>query len=123
MNGTPVIGQTIKLLEQEWSEVCAALDSHESAFVEAYLGFLRRVASACLERGCRVWFKPNRWVHWGEGGFGRMHILMPPDDSEPAAHLPIEVHFITEVSQEQEPGEEISLSTLHRITYERDAWR
>jgi hypothetical protein len=123
MSDTPVIGETIELLQQEWSKVCATLDSHESPLVEAYLGFLRRVASASLERGWRVWFRPNRWTHWGEGGFGRLLILLPPGNPEPCPNFPIEVQFLTAIPKEQEPGEEISLSTLDRITYERDAWR
>lgn len=123
MDGTSAIGETIELLKREWSKVCATLDSHESTLVETYLGFLRRVASTCLERGCRVWFRPNPWTHWGEGGFGRLAILLPPGNPEPPAKFPIEVQFLAEVPQDREPGEEISLSTLDRITYERDAWR
>lgn len=123
MNDAPAIGETIGLLEQEWNKVCGTLDSHESALVETYVGFLRRVAQTCLQKGCRVWFRSNRWTHWGEGGFGRLAILLPPGIPEPLASLPIEVQFLTEVPNEREPGEEVSLATLDGITYERDAWR
>ena len=50
------IDRTIRLLEQGWKNTCGILDQQEKAFVETYLGFLRAVARACLERRWRVWF-------------------------------------------------------------------
>ncbi len=123
MNSPSTIEETVEHLVQQWTGVCSELDSHESALVKTYLGFLRHVARTCLEKGCRVWFRPNRWTHLGEGGFGRLAILLPLGNPEPSPNLPIEIQFLTEVPKEREPGEEISLAMLDRITYEKDAWR
>ena len=68
MTAHGMIVQTIQRLEGEWKNVCETLDDQERALVETYLGFLRRVAHMYLERGWGVWFRPNRWTHWGEEG-------------------------------------------------------
>ena len=114
--------QMIQSMEKEWKQVCLALDQHEKALVVTYLGFLRRAAKACLEKGCRVWFRPNQVVHWGEGGFGYLSILLPAGEPEALPDLPGEIRFITDLSDEQTLGEEITLATLERITYEPDHW-
>jgi hypothetical protein len=116
------IVETIQHLEGEWKKACTALDDREKALVETYIGFLRRVARTCLERGWRVWFRPNRWTHWGEGGFGSLSILLPKGEPEPQADLPIEIRFLTDLSDSQELGEELTLATFDRITYQPDHW-
>lgn len=113
--------QVIQGMEKEWKQVCLALDREEKALVDTYLSFLRSVARTCLERGCRVWFRPNQVVHWGEGGFGYLSILLPAGEPEERPDLPGEVRFITDLSDER-LGEEITLATLERITYEPDGW-
>jgi len=114
------VAQTIHLLENGWKDTCGVLDQQEKTLVETYLGFLRRAAKTCLERGWRVWFRPNRVVHWGEGGFGWLSILLPPGEPKPLTDLPGEVEFLTDLSEKQRIGEEITLATLDRITYEPD---
>ena len=114
--------QTIQSLEEKWKEVCLMLDEQERVLVETYLGFLRHVARTCLERNLRVWFQPNQWTHWGEGGFGYLSILLPAGEPEALPDLPGEIRFITDLSDEQTLGEEITLATLERITYEPDHW-
>ncbi len=109
-------------LEEEWKEICVGLSEHEKALVEIYLGFLRRVAHMCLERGWRVWFRPNRWTHWGEVGFGSLSILLPTGEPEPQADLPSEIRFLTDLPDSQKLGEEVTLATLDRITYQLDRW-
>jgi len=119
---TNEVAPTIQRLEEEWKETRVVLDRQEKVLVETYLRFLRRVAKACLERDWRVWFRPNQWVHWGEGGFGNLSILLPTDEPEPLADLPVEIRFLRELSDKDRRGEEITLATLDRITYEGDRW-
>src|SRR3972149_10246141 len=95
------VEQTIRLLEKGWKHTCGVLDQQEKALVETYLGFLRGVANACLERGWRVWFRPNQVVHWGEGGFGHLSILLPARGSELLLDLPGEIEFLTDLSEKQ----------------------
>ncbi|HJY81528.1 MAG TPA: hypothetical protein VKK81_10655 [Candidatus Binatia bacterium] len=114
--------QTIQRLEGEWKAVCTTLDEQERALVETYLGFLRHVARTCLERNLRVWFRPNQWTHWGEGGFGNLFILLPKGELEPQADLPSEIRLLTDLPEGKTLGEEITLTTLDRITYQPDRW-
>jgi len=116
------VAPTIQRLEEEWKETHVALDRQEKVLVETYLRFLRRVAKACLEAGWRVWFRPNQWVHWGEGGFGSLSILLPTDEPEPLVDLPGEIRFFRNLSDKDRRGEEITLATVDRITYEGDRW-
>ena len=114
--------QMIQRLEGEWKEVCLVLDEQERVLVETYLGFLRRVARTCLERGSRVWFRSNQWTHWGEGGFGSLSILLSEGEQKPLASLPSEIRFLTDLPEGKTLGEEITLTTLDRITYQPDRW-
>ena len=119
---TNEVAPTIQRLEEEWKETRVVLDRQEKVLVETYLRFLRRVAKACLEAGWRVWFRPNQWVHWGEGGFGSLSILLPTDEPEPLVDLPGEIRFFRDLSDKDRRGEEITLATVDRITYEGDRW-
>lgn len=121
MSSSEVI-QIIQSMEREWKQTCAALDEQEKALVETYVGFLRSVARTCLERGWRVWFRPNQVVHWGEGGFGYLSILLPAGEPEALPDLPGEIRFLADLSDKQALGEEITLATLDRITYKSDYW-
>ena len=116
------VSHTIGRLEEEWKEICVALNEHEKALVETYLGFLRRVARTCLEKGWRVRFRPNRWTHWGEGGFGSLSILLPKGEPEPLADLPSEIRFLMDLPDSQKLGEEINLAMLDQIMYQPDRW-
>jgi hypothetical protein len=117
------IDQTIRVLEKNWKRSCQILNQQEKAFVDTYLDFLRSVARACLQAGGRVWFRPNQVVHWGEGGFGRVSIFVPGRlKAISPPELPAEVEFINKLSHRKSLGEEITLTTLDRITYEPDQW-
>lgn len=122
MTAEEKVDQAMKRLEGEWSRVCPVLDGHERALVDAYLCFLRHVAQTCIENGCRVWFRQNRWTHWGEGGFGSVSILLPDREAEPHADLPSEIRFVRDVPDNRELGEEVTLAALDRITYQPDPW-
>ena len=117
------IDQTIRVLEKNWKRSYQILNQKEKAFVDTYLDFLRSVARACLKVGWRVWFRQNQVVHWGEGGFGHLSIFIPGRRKANAfCDLPAEVEFITKPSNKRSLGEEITLITLDRITYELDPW-
>ncbi len=114
--------ETLQRLEKEWKEVCGTLDEQEKALVNTYIGFLRQIARACLEKGWQVWFRPNHWTHWGEGGFGSLSILLPAGESEPQADLPSEIQFLAGLPHNKKLGEEVTSTTLDRISYEPDRW-
>jgi len=114
--------ETFQRLEKEWKEVCGTLDEQEKALVNTYIGFLRQIARACLEKGWRVWFSPNHWTHWGEGGFGSLSIVLPAGEPEPQADFPSEIQFSTELSDIKKLGEEVTSTTLDRISYQPDRW-
>ncbi len=123
MGGADVVSETICLLEQDWDATRRELSDRERALVEVYLGFLRHVARTCLLRGWKVRFRPNRVVHWGEGGFGTLFVLLPGQaESVPRPKLPSDVCFLTEPSREYERVEEVTLDTLDRINYEVYPW-
>lgn len=115
------IDQTIRLLEKEWKDTCGVLNRQETVLVETYVSFLRSAARTCLEKGCRVWFRPNQVVHWGEGGFGYLSILVPAGATADLPDLPSEIRFVTDLSDER-LGVEITLATLEHITYMSDHW-
>ena len=116
------IDQTMRLLEKGWKDTLGVLNQQERALVETYISFLRTVARTCLERGWRVWFKPNQVVHWGEGGFGWLSILLPAGEPKELPDLPGEIRFLADLSDERKLGEEITLATLEQITHEADHW-
>jgi hypothetical protein len=114
--------ETLQRLEKEWKEVCGTLDEREKALVNTYIRFLRHIAHVCLEKGWRVWFRPNQWTHWGEGGFGSLLISLPAGEPEPHVDLPSEIQFLTELSDIKKLGEEVTSTTLDRISYQPDRW-
>jgi hypothetical protein len=123
MGGADVVLETIGHLERDWAATRTELSDRERGLVEAYLGFLQHVARTCLLQGWKVRFRPNRVVHWGEGGFGTLFVLLPNQAESPArSNLPSEVRFVREPSTEYERAEEITLETLDRINYEIDPW-
>jgi hypothetical protein len=123
VGSTDLVTETIGRLEQDWDATRRQLSDRERGLVEVYLGFLRHVARTCLLQGWKVRFRPNRVVHWGEGGFGTLFVLLPSQaESRPWPKLPSEVRFVTEPCKEYERSEEVTLETLHRIDYRVDPW-
>jgi hypothetical protein len=96
-------------------------DSSPSADLQPV--FIRMPLEVWPGAGWRVWFRPNQVVHWGEGGFGRVAIFVPGRRKAISpAELPAEIEFIAKPSNNKNLGEEITLTTLDRITYEPDQW-
>jgi hypothetical protein len=122
MTAHETVAQILQRLEGDWKEVSETLDEQEEALVETYIRFLRRVAQACLEKGWRVWFRPNQVTHWGEGGFGSLSVLLPAGEPEPQADLPSEIQFLTGLPDNAKLGEEVTPTTLDRISYKPDRW-
>ncbi len=123
MGGAAVVSETIGHLEQDWDTTRKDLSDRERALVEVYLGFLRRVARTCLLKGWKVRFRPNRVVHWGEGGFGALFVLVPGETEQLSRpNLPSEVRFVGQPSAEYERAEVVTLDTLDRINYELFPW-
>jgi hypothetical protein len=123
MGGADVVSVTIADLEQDWNTTRRELGERERALVDVYLGFLRHVARTCLQRGWKVRFRPNQVVHWGEGGFGALFVLVPAQAERLLRpNLPSEVHFVREASTEYERAEEVTLDTLDRINHRVDPW-
>jgi hypothetical protein len=123
MGDADVVSETIGHLERDWDTTRKELSDRERVLVEVYLVFLRRVARTCLLQGWKVRFRPNRVVHWGEGGFGALFVLVPAQAERLARpKLPREVHFVREASTEHERAEEVTLDTLDRINYKVDPW-
>lgn len=116
------IDQIVRVLEKRWKDTRRMLNQQEKAVIETYVSFLRTVARTCLERGCRVWFKPNQVVHWGEGGFGWLSVLCSTGEPKEVPDLAGEVRFLADLSDKRTLGEEITLTTLERITHETDQW-
>ncbi len=123
MGGADVVSETIDLLERDWDATRKELSDRERALVEVYLAFLRHVARTCLLQEWKVRFRPNRVVHWGEGGFGTLFVLLPAQaENLPRWNLPSEVRFVREPSTEYEHAEEVTVETLDRISYRVDPW-
>ncbi len=64
----------MKNLESLWKETKYKFDGLERSLVDCYIGFMRETARIYLQQGRRVFFGENRFVHWGEGDFGRLVI-------------------------------------------------
>ncbi len=121
MGGADVVSGTIGLLEQGWEATRRELSDRERGLVEVYLGFLRHVARTCLLQGWKVRVRPNQVVHWGEGGFGTLFVMLPAQaEGLPRSNLPSEVRFVREPSTEYERAVEVTLETLDRINYRVD---
>ena len=123
MGDADVVSETIGHLERDWDTTRKELSDRERVLGEVYLGFLRRAARTCLLQGWKVRFRPNQVVHWGEGGFGALFVLLPTQAESLARwNLPSEVHFAGEASMEYERAQEVTLDTLDRINYKVDPW-
>lgn len=57
-----------------------------------------------------------------KGDLATYPFLLPAGEPESLPDLPGEVEFLTDLSDKQRLGEEITLATLDQIRYEPDRW-
>jgi len=91
---------------------------HEKEIAKKYIHFLREVAKHYISKGKRVFFRENRVVHYGEGGFGWMVIECDDDEHEVfGRHIP-EITFKQKLNDKDIRGIEIKKENLEDIKYE-----
>lgn len=106
-------------LKRQWKETEDFVNSYEKEIVKKYINFLREVARHYISRGKRVFFRENRVVHYGEGGFGWMIIECDDDEYEVFdAHI-LEISFKQRLNEKDITGcIEIKEENLGDIKYE-----
>lgn len=90
--------------ERLWKETRELVDCHEKEIAEKYIHFLRGVARHYISKGKRVFFRENRVVHYGEGGFGWMVIESDDDEYEIFGAHVLEIRFEDEVDEKDIRG-------------------
>jgi hypothetical protein len=101
-----------------WEETKEFVDKREKEIAEKYINFLREVARAYIKKGKRVFFRENRVVHYGEGGFGWMVIECEDDPYEIFGDLVLEIRFEAQISKREERNYvEIREENLEDIKY------
>lgn len=78
------------------------VDKREKEIAEKYINFLREVARAYIKKGKRVFFRENRVVHYGEGGFGWMVIESEDDPYEISGDHVLEIRFEAKIREREE---------------------
>ncbi len=106
-------------LKQLWKETDDFVRSHETQIAEKYLHFLREVAKHYLSKGQRVFFRENRVVHYGEGGFGSLIVETEDDEQAMFGDYILEIRFTPKLEKEDLIGAiEITEASLSDIKYE-----
>ena len=109
----------MKELKALWEETKEFVDKREKEIAEKYINFLREVARAYIKKGKRVFFRENRVVHYGEGGFGGMVIESGGDSYEIFGDHVLEIRFETQIrGREEKNYTEIREKKLEDIKYE-----
>jgi len=109
----------MKELKTQWEETKEFVDKREKEIAENYINFLREVAKVYIKKGKRVFFRENRVVHYGEGGFGWMIIESDDDPYEIFGDYIPEIHFEVKISEREERNyTEIKEENLKDIKYE-----
>lgn len=106
-------------LKRLWKETEDFVQSYEKGIAKKYINFLREVARHYISKGKRVFFRENRVVHYGEGGFGWMVIECDDDEYEVfGAHI-LEIRFKHRLDEKDIIGGiEIKEENLEDIKYE-----
>lgn len=106
-------------LKRLWKETEEFVRSGEKEIAKKYIHFLREVARYYTSKGKRLFFKENRVVHYGEGGFGWLIVECDDDEYEVFdAHIP-EIRFEQKVNERDIRGYiEIKKENLEDIKYE-----
>ena len=116
MIGGEIDMSNMKLL---WKETEDFVQSHEKEIAEKYIHFLREVAKHYISKGKRVFFRENRVVHYGEGGFGFMIVECDDDMHEVFDGYITEIRFDQKVDgKEIKSYIEINNENLEDIRYE-----
>ncbi len=106
-------------LKRLWKETEDFVQSREKDIAEKYIHFLREVARHYISKGKRVFFRENRSVHYGEGGFGWMVVECDDDTHEVFGGYVIEIRFEPMVNEKDIRGAiEIKEDNLMDIKYE-----
>ncbi len=91
----------------------------EEEIAEKYIHFLREVAKHYISKGKRVFFRENRVVHYGEGGFGWMIVECGDDEHEVFDGHITEIRFQQKVNEKDIKGcIETKNNNLEDIKYE-----
>jgi hypothetical protein len=106
-------------LKRLWKETEGFVHSHEKEIAKKYIHFLRGVAKHYISKGKRVFFRENRFVHYGEGGFGWMIVECDDDEFEVFGGYVIEIRFEQKVNEKDIRGcIEVRNDNLNDIKYE-----
>jgi hypothetical protein len=106
-------------LKQLWKETDDFVRAHETQIVEKYIHFLHEVAKHYLSKGARVFFRENRVVHYGEGGFGSLIVETEDDEQEMFGDYILEIRFTPKLEEADLIGAvEITAASLSDIKYE-----
>jgi len=105
-------------LKSLWKKTKTRFDSLEKKLIDCYIAFLREVAKFYLQKGRRVFFEENRFVHWGEGNFGWLVIEGNEEEDEVFGEYISEIQFKPKISKEIIKGyTEIKEKNLEDIRY------
>lgn len=105
-------------LKSLWKKTKTRFDSLEKELVDCYIVFLREVANFYLQKGRRVFFDENRFVHWGEGNFGWLVIEGKEEVDEVFGEYISEIQFKPKITKEIIKGyTEIKEKNLEDIRY------
>ena len=102
-----------------WKETEGFVHSYEKEIAKKYIHFLKEVARHYISKGKRVFFKENKVVHYGEGGFGWLIVECDDEEYEVfGTHVP-EIRFKQKVNERDIRGcIEIKEENLEDIKYE-----
>jgi len=82
-----------------WKETRELVHSRENEIAEKYVHFLREVARHYISKGKKVFFRENRVVHYGEGGFGWLTIECDDDEYEAFGDYVSAISFVQKLSE------------------------
>lgn len=108
----------LKKLREETKEF---VHLHEQQIADKYINFLREVAKHYISKDKRVFFRENRVVHYGEGGFGNL-LVECGDDEYTVFGAPIqEIEFKGKLTERDLRGySQITMQNLENIKYRVD---
>jgi hypothetical protein len=108
-------------LKKLWEETKEFVHRQEQQITNKYINFLKEVAKQYISKGKRVFFRENRVVHYGEGGFG--NLLVECDDDEYVVFGgPVqEIEFKGKTAERELRGySQVTMQNLENIKYRVD---